>query len=85
MTEGNDRRTPDEGAKAETRPQQGGEAATTRFGMEEGDNTEPSTVGGPQPDDEDAEDAGDAGDAGDDTSEPIAIGTPPDRAPPRTS
>ncbi len=29
------------------RPQQGGEAATTRFGMEEGDNTDIPATGGP--------------------------------------
>lgn len=31
----------------ETRPQQGGEAETTRFGMEDGDNTEVPATGGP--------------------------------------
>ncbi len=30
-----------------TRPQQGGEAATTRFGMEDGDNTDVPATGGP--------------------------------------
>lgn len=30
-----------------TRPQQGGEAETTRFGMEDGDNTEIPATGGP--------------------------------------
>ena len=29
----------------ETRPQQGGEAATTRFGMEDGDNTDTPATG----------------------------------------
>jgi hypothetical protein len=44
-----------------TRPQQGGEAETTRFGMEEGDNTEVPATGGPESwaDDADADD-GDA-------------------------
>ena len=39
-------------ASGETRPQQGGEGATTRFGMEDGDNTDISTTGGPQSDEE---------------------------------
>lgn len=38
--------------KEGTRPQQGGEGATTRFGMEEGDNTDVAATGGPQADDE---------------------------------
>jgi hypothetical protein len=33
-------------AKENTRPQQGGEAGTTRFGMEEGDNTDVAATGG---------------------------------------
>ena len=33
------------GAEEETRPQQGGEAATTRFGMEEGDNADVPATG----------------------------------------
>jgi len=37
--------------KAETRPQQGGEAETTRFGMEEGDNTDVPATGGSHQDD----------------------------------
>lgn len=32
----------------ETRPQQGGEAETTRFGMEEGDTSEIPATGGPE-------------------------------------
>ena len=36
----------------ETRPQQGGEAATTRFGMEDGDNSDVPATGGPAPDEE---------------------------------
>ncbi|HZG09471.1 MAG TPA: hypothetical protein VEZ70_10885 [Allosphingosinicella sp.] len=36
----------------ETRPQQAGEAATTRFGMEDGDNTDTPATGGPQADEE---------------------------------
>jgi hypothetical protein len=32
----------------ESRPQQGGEAETTRFGMEDGDNTDVPATGGPQ-------------------------------------
>jgi hypothetical protein len=35
-----------------TRPQQAGEAATTRFGMEDGDNTDIPATGGPQADEE---------------------------------
>jgi hypothetical protein len=34
-------------AEGETRPQRGGEAATTRFGMEDGDNTDVPATGGP--------------------------------------
>jgi hypothetical protein len=40
--------------KAETRPQQAGEGGTTRFGMEDGDNTDVAATGGPQPDEEEA-------------------------------
>ena len=36
----------DETKQQETRPQQAGEAETTRFGMEEGDNTEVPATGG---------------------------------------
>ena len=32
-------------AREGTRPQQGGEAATTRFGMEDGDNTDTRAAG----------------------------------------
>ncbi|MET1755653.1 hypothetical protein ABVV53_09305 [Novosphingobium sp. RD2P27] len=32
-------------AESETRPQKGGEAATTRFGMEDGDNTDVPATG----------------------------------------
>ena len=32
--------------KPDTRPQQGGEADTTRFGMEDGDNTDVPATGG---------------------------------------
>jgi hypothetical protein len=39
-----------------SRPQQAGEAATTRFGMEDGDNTDTPATGGPQAD-EDGSDA----------------------------
>ncbi len=51
-----------EGADEETRPQRGGEAATTRFGMEEGDNTDIHATGGPTAD-EDARSAGSGRDA----------------------
>ena len=40
-----------------SRPQQAGEAATTRFGMEDGDNTDTPATGGPQADDEGSEGA----------------------------
>jgi hypothetical protein len=48
-------RRPDEGGASgsgggETRPQQAGEAETTRFGMEDGDNTDTPATGGPQAD-----------------------------------
>jgi hypothetical protein len=40
--------------ESETRPQRGGEAETTRFGMEEGDNTDiPATGEGAPVDDAD--------------------------------
>jgi hypothetical protein len=38
--------------KGETRPQRGGEAGTTRFGMEDGDNTDIPATGGPPSDEE---------------------------------
>jgi hypothetical protein len=42
-------------AEDETRPQRGGEAETTRFGMEDGDNTDiPTTGEGSRPDDAEA-------------------------------
>jgi hypothetical protein len=53
MAEGNER--PDgegEGGRGSgegSRPQEAGEAATTRFGMEEGDNTDIPATGGPLP------------------------------------
>jgi hypothetical protein len=34
----------------ESRPQQAGEAGTTRFGMEDGDNTDVPATGGPAAD-----------------------------------
>ena len=36
----------------ELRPQQGGEAGTTRFGMEDGDNSDVPATGGPTADDD---------------------------------
>ena len=39
----------------QSRPQQGGEAATTRFGMEDGDNTDVPATGGPDEGEEAAE------------------------------
>ncbi len=43
------------GSQANTRPQQGGEAETTRFGMEEGDNTDVPATGGPTSEQEPSE------------------------------
>jgi hypothetical protein len=37
----------------ESRPQRGGEAETTRFGMEDGDNTDIPATGGPSSDKDD--------------------------------
>ena len=54
MQEGEDDRRGEVDGEGETRPQQGGEAATTRFGMEEGDNTETPATGGPAADEEEA-------------------------------
>ncbi|HWH22900.1 MAG TPA: hypothetical protein VNT25_06390 [Allosphingosinicella sp.] len=39
-------------AEETSRPQKGGEGGTTRFGMEDGDNTDISTTGGPQAEEE---------------------------------
>ncbi len=55
MQEGSERRDVEEeglpGSDEEnSRPQQGGEAGTTRFGMENGDNTDVPATGGPAPD-----------------------------------
>lgn len=49
----------DHAKSGESRPQQAGEAATTRFGMEDGDNTDIPATGGPTADEE-----GDEGQAG---------------------
>jgi hypothetical protein len=48
------------GSGGESRPQQGGEGGTTRFGMEDGDNTDVPATGGPVDDDE----TGEAGSGG---------------------
>jgi hypothetical protein len=53
MAEGSERR--EGGEEEELRPQQGGEGGTTRFGMEEGDNTDVPATGGPTGEDEAAE------------------------------
>lgn len=50
MNEGTER--PGGAGEEETRPQQGGEGGTTRFGMEEGDNTDVAATGGPTADEE---------------------------------
>lgn len=36
--------------EAKSRPQRGGEGGTSRFGMEDGDNTDVPATGGPTPD-----------------------------------
>ena len=41
---------PEKKPGGETRPQRGGEAATTRFGMEDGDNRDIPATGGPTAD-----------------------------------
>ena len=48
-----DRRS--KGSEENVRPQRGGEAATTRFGMEDGDNTDIPATGGPTSEEEDPE------------------------------
>ena len=59
MQEGRDRREDGEKgrdmAKEETRPQLGGEAATTRFGMEESESTDVPATGGPIADEDEEE------------------------------
>lgn len=51
-----DKSNPRRDAVDETRPQKGGEAATTRFGMEEGDSIDvPATGGSHQEDDADSD------------------------------
>jgi hypothetical protein len=46
------------GGGGESRPQQVGEGGTTRFGMEDGDNTDVPATGGPDADDENKSGAG---------------------------
>ncbi len=46
------------GGGADSRPQQAGEGGTTRFGMEDGDNTDTPATGGPQADEEGPEGSG---------------------------
>ena len=48
MQEGSEGREADAGESGEgnSRPQQAGEAGTTRFGMEDGDNTDVPATGG---------------------------------------
>ena len=55
MQEQSEGREGEAGGAEESRPQQGGEGATTRFGMEEGDNSDIPATGGPDVDDEAAE------------------------------
>lgn len=45
-----DRSGEERGGAEESRPQQAGEAETTRFGMEEGDNRDDPATGGPEAD-----------------------------------
>jgi hypothetical protein len=47
-----------DGGAEEIRPQRAGEGGTTRFGMEDGDNTDVPATGGPQADEEGPEDSG---------------------------
>ncbi len=42
------------GNQDESRPQQAGEGGTTRFGMEDGDNTDIPATGGPDADQDEA-------------------------------
>ena len=44
-----------EGGGGESRPQKGGEGGTTRFGMEDGDNTDVPATGAPEEGEEAAE------------------------------
>jgi hypothetical protein len=46
------------GGGERSRPQRGGEAGTTRFGMEDGDNSDVPATGGPASDDEAAQRSG---------------------------
>ncbi len=50
--EHDDVRPEDRAGQESTRPQRGGEAGTTRFGMEDGDNTDIPATGGPTSDEE---------------------------------
>jgi hypothetical protein len=43
------------GGRDGSRPQQGGEGGTTRFGMEEGDNSDVPATGGPDAGEDDAD------------------------------
>jgi hypothetical protein len=45
-------------AGKDSRPQKGGEGGTTRFGMEEGDNTDVPATGLAEPDEEESEPKG---------------------------
>jgi hypothetical protein len=49
--------TNDANIDEESRPQQAGEAGTTRFGMEDGDNTDAPATGGPSSDSDPGENA----------------------------
>ncbi|MDP9414471.1 MAG: hypothetical protein M3Q08_10370 [Pseudomonadota bacterium] len=56
MQDGSERRDVEEATDEEnSRPQKAGEAATTRFGMEDGDNSDVPATGGPAPDQEASE------------------------------
>jgi hypothetical protein len=54
MQDENERRDGDSGNE-QTRPQQGGEGGTTRFGMEDGDNSDVPATGFPDAGDEASE------------------------------
>ncbi|HEX9933155.1 MAG TPA: hypothetical protein VGB08_09970 [Allosphingosinicella sp.] len=54
MQDGKEQRDGDGDGGDRSRPQQGGEGGTTRFGMEEGDNTDVPATGGPTADEDQA-------------------------------
>ena len=51
MQDGREKRDGDGEGGGRSRPQQGGEGGTTRFGMEDGDNSDVPATGGPTDED----------------------------------